>query len=685
MSQNIFTAKHFDMMFGNSLDYVFLMKKVGDNYQYVAINESVRQLFQQDATNLFITDLLSAETVHFMRSYYDDAVATQQQVTYQDYTHFQIAQKFETTLYPFSQHEEQYVLAITKALRYKRELADYYFFTRSLLFNSYYSTIMLSLDNVIQDFSSKVLEETGLKREELIGQSFVELTLFDEQQRHEIAHYLQQVCDNEERSSLLVQMTLPNKKQKHFLLSANIVQDNSYMDAMFVVLQDITAHHKQTEQLRLAIRDVERMQKALNSTVEIVITDIYGTIIDVNEPYCRTARYTREELICKNVSILQSRVQSMQYYEQVWHDYLIKGETWRGEVCNITKYGQPYWLDMTVLPLLNDAGEVEQFMSINLNVTEKKAIMTELNHISRMFHMITENTSDFIAIVNEDGILQYVSPSYARLLQYTQQELQGAFYSSILAEKSQSLWQNELYETLLNAGQYSMEFELVGRNGQTYFIESNISVVNDVLRPNVRQILLVSREITARKQKETELLYMAYHDALTGLPNRRFLEQQFVVAKKDALKYNESIGLLYLDGDNFKGINDGYGHDVGDQFLREFGIALRQSVRVHDIVVRVGGDEFIVLLPGLLRDKEIRREQVENVIKSIHERLRKGWYIQDAHFSPTTSIGISFFPEASMDLSRLVDAADHALLLAKQRGKNRWAYFHEVTSYVGSK
>lgn len=678
MSQNIFTAKHFDMMFGSSLDYVFLMKKVGDNYQYVAINDSVRQLFQQDATNLFITDLLSAETVHFMQSYYDDAVATQQQVTYQDYTRFQIAQKFETTLYPFMQEQEQYVLAITKALRYKRELADYYFFTRSLLFKSYSSTIMLSSDGRIQDFSSKVLEETGLKREELIGQSFIALTLFREEQQREIEQYLQQVRNDEERSSLLVQMTLPNAQQKYFLLSANSVKDSSYIDAMFVVLQDITGHYKQTEQLRLAMRDVERMQKALNSTVEIVITDIYGTIIDVNEPYCRTARYTREELISKNVRILQSRVQPMQYYEQVWHDYLIKGETWRGEVCNVTKYGQPYWLDMTVLPLRNDAGEVEQFMSINLNVTEKKAIMTELNHISRMFHMITENTSDFIAIVNEDGILQYVSPSYARLLQYTQQELQGAFYSSILTEKSQSLWQNELYETLSKPGQYSMEFELVGRNGQTYFIESNISVVNDVLRPNVRQILLVSREITARKQKETELLYMAYHDALTGLPNRRFLEQQFVVAKKDALKYNESIGLLYLDGDNFKGINDSYGHDIGDQFLREFGIALRQSVRVHDIVVRVGGDEFIVLLPGLLRDKAIRREQVENVISSIHERLRKGWHIQEHHFSPTTSIGIAFFPEASMDLSRLVDAADHALLLAKQRGKNRWAYFHEV-------
>lgn len=678
MSQNIFTAKHFDMMFGNSLDYVFLMKKVGDNYQYVTINNSVRQLFNKDATNLFITDLLSAETVHFMRSYYDAAVATQQQVTYQDYTRFQIAQKFETTLYPFMQEQEQYVLAITKALRYKRELADYYFFTRSLLFNSYSSTIMLSSDGIIQDFSSKVLEETGLERNALIGQSFITLTLFDDEQQQSIAQYLQRVRNNEECSSLLVQMTLPDEQQKYFLLSANIIQDNSYIDAMFVVLQDITAHHKQTEELRLAVRDVERMQHALNSTVEIVITDVRGNILDANEPYCRTARYTREELISKNVRILRSRVQTAHHFEKIWHEHLLKGETWRGEICNVTKYGQPYWLDMTVLPLRNEAGEVEQFMSLNLNVTEKKAIMTELNHISRMFHMITENTSDFIAIVNEDGILQYVSPSYARLLQYTQQELQGAFYASIMTEKSQTLWHSELYETLSKAGQYSMEFELVGRNQETYFIETNISVVNDVLRPNVRQILLVSREITARKQKETELLYMAYHDPLTGLPNRRFLEQQFVVAKKDALKYNEAIGLLYLDGDNFKGINDGYGHDVGDQFLREFGIALRQSVRVHDIVVRVGGDEFIVLLPGLLRDKEIRREQVENVIHSIHERLREGWHIQDHHFSPTTSIGISFFPEASMDLSRIVDAADHALLLAKQRGKNGWAYFHEV-------
>lgn len=143
MFQAIFTVEHFQLMFRNSLDYVFFMKKVDENYQYVAVSDSVRHLFGQDPTNLFITDILGVETVHFMKPYYDEAAQTKQQVTYQDYTHFQVAQKFETTLYPFEQANEQYVLSITKALRYKRELADYYLFTRSLSFNSYLSTIML--------------------------------------------------------------------------------------------------------------------------------------------------------------------------------------------------------------------------------------------------------------------------------------------------------------------------------------------------------------------------------------------------------------------------------------------------------------------------------------------------------------------------------------------------------------
>lgn len=677
MSKPIFTAEHFYMMFRQSSDYVFLMKKVDDNYQYIAISDSVCQLFNQDVTNLFITDILDVATLRFIKPYYDEALQLNKQVSYQDYTHFRVAQKFETTLYPFVQQDGAYVLACTKALRYERELTDYYIFTRSLLFNSCLSTIMLSSDGIVYEFSSKVLGEIGLWNGQLIGKRFYELPMFSTETREQLQQALIRVNDGESFHSQLLEMQLADET-KHFLLSINAIRDREQSDGIFIVLQDVTDYQRKTEELHEALYEVERLQQAMNSTLEIIITDIYGYIIEANEPYCRTAKYTQHELKGRNISILRSRAQSFTYFKAIWNDYLMQGKTWRGEVCNMTKYGEPYWLDMTILPIRDKRGDIVQFMSINFNITDKKAVMTELKHVGQMFQTITHNTRDFIAITNEDGMLQYISPSYEKLLQYKQQELHGAFYAAILTPKSTEKWYYELYQSFTKAGQYTMEFELVGRDGRVHLIESNISVVADTLRPNVRQIMMISREITARKQKETELLYMAYHDGLTGMPNRRYLTEHFVQLKKDALQYNEAIAFLYLDGDNFKEVNDTYGHDVGDQFLHQFAQALRQAIRVHDIVVRLGGDEFLIVMPGLVRDKAIRREQVENVIYDIHAHLQNGWHINAHHFAPTSSIGVSFFPENSMELDQLVDAADVALLAAKQHGKNAAMFYEEL-------
>lgn len=677
MAKPMFTADLFHMMFNHSMDYLFLMKKVDDNYQYIAVNDSVHRLFQQDVTNLLITDILDAATVRFMKPYYDEALQYHKQVCYQDYTHFRVAQKFETTLYPFIQQDGHYVLACTKELRYERALTDYYLFTRSLLFNSYLSTIMLSNDGIVYEFSSKVLDEMGLLKEQLIGKHFYELPMFSDATKQQLKQTFQRVNNGEHFQSQLLEMQLADET-KYFLLTMNAIRDREDMDAIFIVLQDVTDYQRKTEELHHALYEVERLQEAMNSTLEIVITDTHGYIMEANEPYCRTAKYTQQELKGRNISLLRSRAQSFTYFKSVWNDYLMQGKTWRGEVCNMTKYGEPYWLDMTILPIRDEHGDIVQFMSINLNITEKKAVMNELKQVGQMFETITENTRDFIAIANEDGILQYISPSYEKLLQYKPHELHQAFYASILTSASTKKWYHELYNRFTKAGQYTMEFELVGRDGRVHLIESNISVVLHTLRPNVRQIMMISREITARKQKETELLYMAYHDGLTGIPNRRYLLEQFPQLKKDALQYNESMAFLYLDGDNFKHVNDTYGHDVGDQFLQQFGQALRQSVRAHDIVIRLGGDEFLIIMPGLVRDKDIRRQQVENVVADVHMRLVKGWQIGIHSFTPTSSIGVAFFPENSMELERLVDAADEALLAAKQRGKNAVMFYEQL-------
>lgn len=676
-----FTVEQFNLIFKNSTDYVFLMKKVEDNYRYLAVSNSVVQLFGQDPVGRVLTDILDPAAARFMLPHYNNAIATNSQVTYQDYNRFKMTQKFETMLYPIHQQHQDFVLAFTKPLRYERELADYYLFTRSLLFNSYLSTIMLSTDGVVYEYSSKALADIGLDVQQLQGKYFFDLPMLQQEAIETLQYNIQALKNGEAVSPFFMKMSFQEHDEKYFLVSMNMILDRQNIEGIFLLLQDVTNYYLQTEKLRLTARDLANVQQALDSTAEIVITDIMGNIIEVNAPFCVATKYKRQELLYKPISILNSRTHSKSYFGELWATVL-DGKIWRGEICNRTKYGEPYWVDTTIIPLKNEQQEINEFMCINLNISEKKAIMTELRNVDRIFRMITENTSDLIAITNEDGLLQYVSPAYSKLLQYTQDELQGTFYASILSGDSKDAWNDELYSKLSKEGEYFFEFEVQGRTGEVYLIESNIAVVHDSMRPNVSQIMMVSREITERKQKETELIYMAYHDSLTSLPNRRYLIQEFATYKKNALQYNESFAVIYLDGDNFKAVNDDFGHDVGDSFLREFGLALHQSVRIHDTVVRLGGDEFAIILPGLARDKNIRKEQVNNVIRDIHKRLLQGWYIESQHFAPTSSMGISFFPEDGMEMKRLLDAADEALLQAKSQGKNVFAFHEELKSLM---
>lgn len=168
---------------------------------------------------------------------------------------------------------------------------------------------------------------------------------------------------------------------------------------------------------------------------------------------------------------------------------------------------------------------------------------------------------------------------------------------------------------------------------------------------------------------------MAYHDSLTLLPNRRYLLMEFTKLVKEAIALNYAITLLYIDGDDFKKVNDDYGHDVGDDFIRNFGLALVASVRDLDIVSRIGGDEFIVVLTNMSKDQYIRKQQVENTIKRIQQTLKDGWTINEQHFSPTSSIGIACFPENGHSIEDLLDKADEALYIAKKtKGKNSYHF-----------
>jgi diguanylate cyclase (GGDEF)-like protein/PAS domain S-box-containing protein len=187
-------------------------------------------------------------------------------------------------------------------------------------------------------------------------------------------------------------------------------------------------------------------------------------------------------------------------------------------------------------------------------------------------------------------------------------------------------------------------------------------------------VFSVTRDITERKRLEEKLHFMAYHDMLTELPNRRKLYDLLDQAIAQADEQNCSLAVLYLDCDEFKMINDTFGHDIGDEFLYGFAKRLRYSVRETDILARLGGDEFVIVLPVINHLDEITR-----IAERIVQSLEQPWQIKQHRFSVTASIGISLFPENGSCKFSLLKKADEALYQAKQQGKNRYKLYEPVT------
>ncbi|HKK01296.1 MAG TPA: EAL domain-containing protein, partial [Desulfuromonadales bacterium] len=177
-------------------------------------------------------------------------------------------------------------------------------------------------------------------------------------------------------------------------------------------------------------------------------------------------------------------------------------------------------------------------------------------------------------------------------------------------------------------------------------------------------------DITAHKQAEQEIRQLAYFDTLTGLPNRTLLKDRFAQALVFARRDQRPVGVMMIDVDRFKGVNDSHGHAMGDQLLKALADRLRGMVRTSDTVARPGGDEFILLLPAVAHEQDIAL-----VAQKIKETLHPPFNIDGQETFLTVSIGIAVFPLDGQDTDTLLRNADTAMYVAKEQGKNRYQFF----------
>jgi diguanylate cyclase (GGDEF)-like protein/PAS domain S-box-containing protein len=287
----------------------------------------------------------------------------------------------------------------------------------------------------------------------------------------------------------------------------------------------------------------EKYRRAVDAAAIFSETDLNGRITYVNDQFCAVSGYSREELLGQNHRLLNSGLHSADFFAAMWRTIAL-GNIWKGEICNRAKDGSLYWVDSTMVPVLDDAtGRVHRYLSIRFDISEKRQLLQSLQ------------------------------------------------------------WR-------------------VG------------------------------------------------HDVLTGLPNRAFLSDLLDQALEFSRHENIPLAVCMLDLDGFKAVNDGYGHASGDMLLVEVAKRLRDIVRGEDVVARLAGDEFVLVL-RYVRDLQELRAALNRVLGAISAP----YTLHGKDINVFASIGVTLFPHDNEDAETLLRHADQAMYVAKQRGRNRFHLF----------
>jgi diguanylate cyclase (GGDEF)-like protein/PAS domain S-box-containing protein len=184
-----------------------------------------------------------------------------------------------------------------------------------------------------------------------------------------------------------------------------------------------------------------------------------------------------------------------------------------------------------------------------------------------------------------------------------------------------------------------------------------------------RGIIWIAEDVTEQRIEAARVQFLAHHDTLTGLPNRLLLADRLKLAVAQSMRAKNLVGVVFLDLDKFKGINDTLGHAVGDLLLIEVAKRLRAAVRESDTVVRLGGDEFVIVLPGLKS-----RDDAAVVAQKVQVALAQPYTLQEHTVNTTPSIGVALYPNHTLDPEALLKKADEAMYAAKQAGRNQICY-----------
>lgn len=425
--------------------------------------------------------------------------------------------------------------------------------------------------------------------------------------------------------------------------------------------QEIIERHYSEAALSRALRELETIMEAILDIVYVL--DLEGNLLKWNQRLEQVTGLTPDQLRGRSALAFFPEAEQVTIARAIQEVFAQGKAQVEGQLIGKDGVLIPYEWQGVVLK--DKAGNLLGITGMGRDVAERRQTEDILRRSEAKFRSLIQNSSDMIVLLEATGMIQEASPSHQKILGYAPGDLvsRNAFDFVHPADRQRVA---SAFDALVRdqAGElHAIEFRFRHWDGSWRFLESTGN--NLLADPSVQALVINSRDITERKQAEAQLVHNAFHDALTGLPNRfRFMERLQQAVERNQRHSEALFAVLFLDLDRFKVINDSLGHGLGDQLLVAIAHRLQRGLRPTDTFARIGGDEFTILL-----------EEVEG----IQDALRVAERLQQILTDPFDLEGQVVFTSASIGIilgtpdyhrpEDLLRDADIALYRAKDRGK----------------
>ena len=473
---------------------------------------------------------------------------------------------------------------------------------------------------------------------------------------------------NQIRSFLFVPMKLEDRLIGS-VGASTLTRELRWSDEVITLLRligEIVAGAIERNRAHRALRASEQRHRMLfeRNLAGVYHNTIDGRMLECNDAMAAMLGYdSREEFLGLNARELYFNPAE----REVFMSAVLENHGVRSvEVCLRRKDGSPVWL-LESVHLIDGPEGAPVLEGTVIDITDRKLAETALRESEERYRFMAEHSNDIISRTNAEGVITYASDAVRTLTGYAPDEVIGRHVSEFVVVDDRHLFERMEKAIVLETAPRTYTFRLRRKNGTQVWIETTLRAIRDETSGRITEVVSVSRDVSERRRAEEQIEYQAYHDALTGLPNRLLFRDRLTIALAHAKRQSKSLAVMFLDLDRFKDVNDTLGHSLGDELLRQVAGILEKQLREGDTIARMGGDEFTILLEDIGS-----AEDAAKAARKLLDALLQPIHVEAHELFVTASIGIALFPEDGDSAELLLKNADTAMYRAKEAGRNSY-------------